>query len=35
LALHLEGVRSLDEGVGGILILLLAATKEAEASTGA
>jgi hypothetical protein len=33
--LHLEGVGRLDEQVGGILVLLLATAKEAEAAPSA
>jgi hypothetical protein len=35
LFLHLEGIRCLDEKVGGILVLLFAPAKEAEATAGA
>jgi hypothetical protein len=34
LVLHLEGICCFDEGIGGSLILLLSASKKAEASLG-
>jgi hypothetical protein len=35
LLLHLEGIASLDEEVGGLLVLVFSPAKEAEAATGA
>jgi hypothetical protein len=35
LLLHLEGIASLDEEVGGLLVLVFSSAKEAEAATGA